>query len=81
MTLTIELPPEVEEALRDEAKSRDSTPEELAAEAVRQRFAGRSKHDPSRLSSEERLALLRSIGRPAGVSVPDEALSSEGLYD
>ena len=62
--MTVTLSPDLEAALREQARRRGVTPEELALDALRERFRG-----------------LLGAARPWGVSLPDTAVSSEGLYD
>jgi hypothetical protein len=72
--MTVQLPPDVEQAIADQAKRQGTTPEALAVDALRQKFAPLVPQD-------EWEARILGIGVDCGVSPPDEALTSEGLYD
>jgi hypothetical protein len=70
--------PDLEAALTTAARKRGVTPDALALEALRQKFLPRPlPFEP--LDEWERTLL--SIGSDCGVSLSDEAVSSEGLYD
>lgn len=72
--MTIVLSPALETALRAAASRQGVQPEELAVTELEQRFLPPDPRD----EWERR---LRSIGVDCGVSLSDEAVSSEGLYD
>lgn len=80
--MTIQLPPDLEMVVNGEALRLGTTPATLVEQALRQHF---SQHVPQRLALDEPRdeweRKLRAIARPCGVSLTDEALSSEGLYD
>jgi hypothetical protein len=76
--MIIELTAQLETALKEQAQRRGVTPEELALEVLRQRFAPRPL--PFEPQDEWERKLL-SIALDAGYSPPDWALSSEGLYE
>ncbi len=62
MTLTLEISPELEARVRDEAAALGVTPEAAALEAVRTRFAAQRETDETK-----RRALIRSLrGRAKG---------------
>ena len=64
MTLTLELSPDLEAKLRDDAASLGVTPEAAALEAVRARYATERETDEAK-----RRALVRSLhGRAKGKS-------------
>lgn len=80
--MIVTLTPDLEQALVVKARQHGTTPEAVVLDAIRDKL----KPEPAELANlleprdewEERL--LR-VGTPCGVSVSNEALSSEGLYD
>ena len=76
--MVITLGPELEAALNEAARRQGVAPEVLALNALRDRFLAPARTDESRDEWERR---LRQIGIDCGVSLSDEALSSEGLYE
>lgn len=75
--MLINLDPQLEAALNEQAKQRGMPPEELALTLLRERLLAAPTMQPR---DEWERGLLASA-RPWGVSLPDAALSSEGLYD
>lgn len=75
--MIITLPPQLESALAARARQRGVEPETLAVEVLSQQLSPL----PAPLPSDEWERLLRSAATDCGVSVPNEALSSDGLYD
>ena len=75
---TITLSPELEAALNEAASHRGIAPEVLALNALRERFLGIAASLEPRDEWEKGLL---EAARDCGVSLPDSALSSEGLYD
>jgi hypothetical protein len=75
--MVITLDPELEAALNDVARQKGIAPEALAVQALRQGFLAPTLTPPQ----EEWEQLLRSTGTDCGVSLSNEAVSSEGLYD
>jgi hypothetical protein len=76
--MEIKLTPELEAALQKHARQRGMEPENLALEVLQERFL------PTSLPVEPRDEWERGLlaaARDCGVSLPDSALSSEGLYD
>ncbi len=76
--MVINLTPQLEAALSEQARRRGVTPEMLVLEALQDRFL------PSPLPIEPRDDWERKLLGAAidcGVSLSDSALSSEGLYD
>jgi hypothetical protein len=70
--------PDLEAALTTAARKRGVTPDALALDALRQKFLPRPLlFEPQ----DEWERTLLSIGSDCGVSLSDEAVSSEGLYD
>ncbi|MDZ4684624.1 MAG: hypothetical protein SH850_05995 [Planctomycetaceae bacterium] len=76
--MVINLTPQLETALNEQAQRRGVTPEALALEALRERFGPRPL--PFEPQDEWERQLL-AIAIDCGVSLPDTALSSDGLYD
>jgi hypothetical protein len=70
--------PELEAALKEAASQRGVAPEAFALNALRERFLGTTSSLQPR--DEWERGLLEAA-RDCGVSLPDSALSSEGLYD
>lgn len=69
--------PDLEAALNDLARKQGVTPEVLALNALRERFLVPALIQP-RDEWEQR---LRGAATDCGVSLSNEAISSEGLYD
>lgn len=76
--MVITLDPELETALNEAARQRGLAPEALAIGTLRERFLGLAESLNPR--DEWEAGLLRAA-RDCGVSLPDSALGSEGLYD
>jgi hypothetical protein len=76
--MVINLSPELEAALNEAASRQGVAPEGLALKALRERFLGAASLLQPR--DEWERGLLEAA-RVWGVSLPDSALSSEGLYD
>jgi hypothetical protein len=76
--MTITLTPDLEREVIERARHDGLPPEQFAIQALRERF--NLPAEPS-LSQVEWKRLVRSIGKPRGVSLPDEAFSREDLYD
>jgi hypothetical protein len=75
--MVITLGPDLEAALNEEARRQGVAPEHLALDALRERFLAPAALQPR---DEWERGLLASA-RPCGVSLPDAAVSSEGLYE
>lgn len=75
--MLIELGPDLEAVLSDAARQQGLAPEELALDALRERFLGKLRV----ASRDDWERGLLDAARNCGVSLPDSALSSEGLYD
>jgi hypothetical protein len=75
MTLTLEV--DLEAALNEQARRQGVAPEVLAVNALRSRFLDAAALQPR---DEWERGLLEAA-RDCGVSLPDSALSSEGLYE
>jgi hypothetical protein len=76
--MVITLGPELGAALNDAARRQGVSPEILALNVLRERFLATAA--PLEPRDEWERGLLEAA-RPWGVSLPDAALSSEGLYD
>ena len=80
--MTITLTPDIEQAVTEQADRRGTTPESLVVEALREKFvpSGSALPGPPQ-SPDDWERMLLSVGTSCGVSLPHEAVSSEGLYD
>ena len=76
--MVITLPPELEAALNELARKRGVAPEILAIDALRERLVAMTRVVEPR---DEWERLIIQTGTNCGVSLPHEALSSEGLYE
>ena len=76
--MVITLSPEREAALCEAARRDGTSPEALALEALRQRFQPPAAPIEPRDEWERRLL---AIATDCGVSLSNEAVSSEGIYD
>lgn len=74
--MVITLDPELAAALRERARRQGINPETLALNALRERFVA-SVPEPR----DEWERRLLSAASDCGVSLSNEAVSSEGLYD
>ena len=76
--MVVNLTPQLEAALTEQARRRGVAPEILALEALRDRFLPKVPPVEPRDDWERRLF---GAALDCGVSVPDSALTSEGLYE
>jgi len=76
--VVIRLEPDLEQAVNEQAQRAGVSPSELALEALRERFIA-CGHSLQPRDEWERQVL--DAGSDCGVSLPHEALSSDGLYD
>ena len=76
MVLTIG--PELEAALQEQSKRRGIAIDRLALDALRDQFIPKQ---PKIMSHDEWLARLDAISTDCGMSLSDEALSRDNLYD
>jgi hypothetical protein len=76
--MVIELTPELEVALKEAASRQGISPEILALNALREKVLSSVSPVEPRDDWERRLF---GAAIDCGVSVPDSALSSDGLYD
>ncbi|HTX37725.1 MAG TPA: hypothetical protein VME43_22005 [Bryobacteraceae bacterium] len=80
MTVTLNLPPDVEEAFRDEAQAKGVPLENLIQEVL---VANRPETDPNRLPYEEWLRRFNAFidsNADNTVVLPDEAMERESIY-
>jgi hypothetical protein len=76
--MNIPLSPELESALNDQAHRQGVKPEELAARALNERFL----HSlPPVQPQDEWERRLLGLAKDCGVSLSDESLSRQALYD
>jgi hypothetical protein len=75
--MIITLPPQLESALAAQALRRGVAPEALALDVLRQHLLPAAPPIP--VDEWERRLFAAAVD--CGVSVPDSALSSDGLYD
>ncbi len=75
--MVINLTPQLEAALSEQARQRGIAPENLALEVLRERFL----RDAALQPRDEWERRLLEAATDCGVSLSNEALSSEGLYD
>ena len=78
--LTINLTPELEQAAVAEANRRGIAVQDLTAEALRAHLTPKASQRSS-MSHSELKRRLAALGVDCGVSLPDDALTSEALYD
>src|SRR5438067_590690 len=76
--MVIKLTPQLEAVLNEQARRRGVAPEILALDALRDRFLPTAPAVEPRDDWERRLF---EAAIDCGVSVPDSALSSDGLYE
>jgi hypothetical protein len=76
--MVIILTPQLEAVLSEQARRRGMAPEVLALDALRERFLHESDAAEPRDEWERQLF---GAAIDCGVSVPDSALSSDGLYE
>lgn len=76
--MEIALGPELETALTELARRRGVSPEALALNALRERFLD---PEPQVTPQDEWERRLLGAASDCGMSLPDSALSSEGIYE
>ena len=76
MTLTLD--PHLELALRERAREEGVSPETLVVKALWEKFVSRN---PPIAPQDDWERDLLNIGRNAGTTLANDALSSEALYD
>jgi hypothetical protein len=75
--MIVTVPPHLEAALVEQARRRGVDPDALAADILGRHFRPITPPVPA----DEWERGLLAAARDCGVSLPDSALSSEGLYD
>ncbi len=76
--MIITVTPELEATIKEAASKQEMTPEEFALQALQAMFP---PHHPPMIPRDDWERGLLSAGRDCGVSLSNEALSSEGIYD
>jgi hypothetical protein len=76
--MVITLSPALEAALNEAARSQGVAPEVLVIKALQERFLGSASLLQPQDEWERR---LRGLAMDCGVSLPNSAVSSEGLYE
>jgi hypothetical protein len=76
--MVITLTPQLEAALAEQSRRRGVAPEILALDTLRDRFLPQGRTIEPRDEWEQRLF---GAALDCGVSLPDSALSSDGLYE
>ena len=76
--MVINVPPQLDAALNEQARRRGVAPETLAVDALRERFLPKKSAVQPQDEWERRLF---GAALDCGVSVPNSALSSDGLYE
>ena len=79
--MTITLTPEIEAGLTAKAQTQGTTPERLALERLRKEFAAENVIVNLREPRDEWERILQTASSPCGVSLSNEAVSSEGIYE
>ena len=79
--MTITLTPEIERGLTQRARELGKAPEVLALEKLRSEFAATDGRKLPFEPEDEWERRLLGIGKDCGVSLSNEAVSSEGLYE
>ena len=77
----ITLTPEIEQGVTERAKELGTTPERLVLDKLREEFAPVDYRDSLPPPRDDWERDLRSIGTPCGVSLTDEQVSREALYE
>lgn len=76
--MVIHLTPQLEAALSEQARRRGVAPEVLALDALQERFLSKAPRIEPQDDWERKLF---GAAIDCGISVPDSALSSDGLYE
>jgi hypothetical protein len=80
--MTIRLTSDLEEMIRKQADERRTTSEAIIMDVLRERFLRPSGGAPSsRQPADDLRARLQRLATHCGVSLSDEAVSGEGLYE
>ncbi len=76
--MVVTLGPELESALKEAAQRTGTTPESLALDTLRQRFLASAPRIQARDEWEQGIL---DVATDCGVSLSNEAVSSEGIYE
>jgi hypothetical protein len=78
--MVVALSPELEKVVTEQADRTGKTPEEIVQDALRRELLPdfRQQLPPPR---DEWERLLRSVAVPTGISLTDEQVSREGIYE
>ena len=79
--MTIRLESDLEEVIRKHASERYTTPEAIVMDILREKLSILRGPSLPRQPAEDWKMRLRRLPTHCGVSLSDEAVSSEGLYD
>ena len=79
--MTITLTPDIEKGLKLRARELGKAPEVLALEKLRLEFGGADGRNFPFEPQDEWERRLLDIGKDCGISLSNEAVSSEGLYE
>jgi hypothetical protein len=77
-SMTIDLDPKLESALNDSARRRSLAPEEIVVDILRERLL---VAPASTAAGEDWVRRLLGAAKDYGVSLPAEALTSDGMYE
>ena len=81
-SVTITLTPNLEQAVFQRAREQRTTPEAVILDALREKLSlPEPEHQSAAPSANEWKIRLRKLATRCGVSLSNEAVSSEGLYD
>ena len=76
--VTITIPPDLERAMNARAIQTSSTLEQIAIDSLMNAFLG---PDSLTIDHDEWVTKLRHVASPTGISLSEESLSREELYD
>ena len=79
--MTIALTPDLEQKLARKAQELGTTPEHLVLRKIQEEFAGTTQRTQPFEPQDEWERRLLGIGIACNVSLSNEAVSSEGLYE
>lgn len=80
--MTINLSADLEAAVADEAQRLGTTPDRIVELALQERLRPQVvQSSPRAPNPDERLQRILAATKECGISLSNEALSSEGLYD
>lgn len=79
--MTIALTPDLEQKLARKAQELGTTPEHLVLRAIQEEFAGTPPQAQPFKPQDDWERRLLDIGIACGVSLSNEAVSSEGLHE